>query len=148
VVLRSDVERKALAGRGEKEPLPAEAYTAESAVRVYAALAEKAGRIIAAGHSAIVDAVFAKPAERDALRGAARTSSGAFHGLFLTADVATRLTRLRSRRDDASDAGEVVARAQEQYALGHNDWSSIDASATPEHTLAVARNLLACKRLA
>ena len=145
VVLRSDIERKALAGRGENERLPAEAYTAESARRVYAVLTEKAGRIIAAGHSAIVDAVFARPEERNALRGVVRTGGGTFCGLFLTADVATRLARVGSRRGDASDADETVARTQERYVLGHNDWSSIDASGTPEQTLAIARKLLACK---
>jgi len=143
VVLRSDIERKALAGCGESERLPAEAYTAESAERIYATLTEKAGRIIAAGHSAIVDAVFARPEERDALRGVAQTNRVAFHGLFLTTDVATRLARVGSRREDVSDADETVARAQERYALGHNDWSSIDASGRPEHTLASARTLVA-----
>ena len=145
VVLRSDIERKALAGRGENERLPAEAYTAESARRVYAVLTEKAGRVIAAGHSAIVDAVFARPEERNALRGVVRTGGGTFCGLFLTADVATRLARVGSRRGDTSDADETVARTQERYVLGHNDWSSIDASGTPEQTLAIARKLLACK---
>jgi aminoglycoside phosphotransferase family enzyme/predicted kinase len=143
VVLRSDIERKALAECGESERLPAEAYTAESAARVYAVLTEKAGRIIAAGHSAIVEAVFARPEERDALRSVAQTNCVAFHGLFLTTDVATRLARVGSRRGDASDADETVARAQERYALGHNDWSSVDASGRPEHTLARARKLVA-----
>ena len=148
VVLRSDIERKALAGHGENERLPAEAYTEESARRVYTVLTEKAGRIIAAGHSAIVDAVFARPEERDALHGVVRTSGGTFCGLFLTAEVAIRLARVGPRRGDASDADETVARAQERYVLGHNDWSPIDASGTPKQTLAIARKLLACKRSA
>jgi len=143
VVLRSDVERKALAGLGESERLPAEAYTAESAARVYAALAEKAQRTVAAGHSAIVDAVFARPEERDALGAVARAGGVTFHGLFLTADTATRLSRVGSRRGDASDADAAVARAQDSYALGHNDWRTVDASGTPELTLERARRLMA-----
>jgi len=142
ILLRSDIERKALAGRGETDQLPPEAYTAESARRVYAALTEKATHVIAAGHSAIVDAVFARPDERDTLRDVARTSGTAFRGLFLTADMATRLVRIGSRRVDASDAGEAVVRAQEQYALGPNDWSRVDASGTSEHTLTSARMLV------
>jgi uncharacterized protein len=143
IVLRSDVERKALEGRREDEHLPAEAYTAEKSARVYAMLVEKAGRIIAAGHSAIVDAVFARPQERDALRNVAQARGVAFHGLFLTTDLATRVARVGSRRGDASDADRTVARAQEQYVLGHNDWRLIDASGVPESTLAHARELLA-----
>ena len=69
-----------------------------------------------------VDAVFARPEERDALRGMARTGGVTFQGLFLTTDVATRLARVGPRRADASDADEAVVRAQERYVLGHNDW--------------------------
>src|SRR6202011_1615030 len=72
VVPRSDVERKKLAGVDEHERLPAAAYRADSAARVYAALADKARRVVAAGHSVIVDAVFAKSQERDALAAVAR----------------------------------------------------------------------------
>jgi uncharacterized protein len=142
VVLRSDVERKALAGRREDERLPAEAYAAENSARVYAALVEKAGRILAAGHAAIVDAVYAQPQERDALRRAAETRGVRFQGLFLTADVATRAARVGARRGDASDATEAVVRTQEAYALGANDWTLIDASGTPECTLAHARRVV------
>src|SRR6202020_1601076 len=58
VVLRSDVERKALSGVAEPDPPPAEAYPPDVTVRPYAALADKPRRIITAGDSAIVDAVF------------------------------------------------------------------------------------------
>src|SRR5215471_6924660 len=60
VVLRSDVERKARFGLRENDRLPAEAYALEVSAVVYADLAEKARRITAAGHSAIVDAVYAR----------------------------------------------------------------------------------------
>ena len=60
VVLRSDVERKALFGKCEIEPLPPDAYGPDVTARVYAAIIEKARRVVAAGHSAILDAVFAR----------------------------------------------------------------------------------------
>jgi uncharacterized protein len=139
VVLRSDVERKALAGRREDERLPPEAYTPENGARVYALLAEKAERAIAAGHTAIVDAVYARPEERDALRRAAEAHGVPFHGLFLTADFATRVARVGARRADASDANEAVVRAQDAYVLGANDWTPVDASGTLECTVDHAR---------
>src|SRR5262249_14279922 len=71
VVLRSDVERKALFGRDEHDKLSAEAYSPVVTARVYAVLADKARRAIAAGHSAIVDAVFARAQERALMRQAA-----------------------------------------------------------------------------
>src|SRR5262249_30314510 len=60
VLLRSDVERKAMFGVAENEKLPPEAYTLGVGQRVYAALAAQARRLLTAGHSAIVDAVFAR----------------------------------------------------------------------------------------
>jgi aminoglycoside phosphotransferase family enzyme/predicted kinase len=139
VVLRSDVERKRLFGKAEAERLPASAYTDEVTAKVYAALAEKARRVLAAGHSAVVDAVFARPAERAQL---AQTADAALHGLFLTADLATRMARVGGRKLDASDADDAVARAQEQYDLGTIDWGEVDASGTPDETLRRARVLL------
>jgi len=139
IVLRSDVERKAFAGIGESEHLPTGAYTVESAQCVYGTLTEKARRIVAAGHAAIVDAVFARAKERDALRGVARATGVTFQAAFLATDLTTRLARVGSRSGDASDAGETAARAQERYVIGPNDWATVDASGTPAQTLAHVR---------
>ena len=142
VVLRSDVERKALFGAAETDRLPAEAYAPEITARTYAVLVDKASRTIAAGHSAIVDAVFSDVAERDAVAAVARANGVAFAGLFLTADLATRVARIGHRTGDASDADAAVARRQEDFALGSLDWSILDASGTPEETLARAKGAL------
>jgi len=140
VVLRSDVERKALFDAGETERLPEIAYTAETSAKVYAVLAEKARRATTAGHSVIVDAVFAQPSERADI--AQSAGSVAFQGLFLVADLNTRLARVGSRAGDASDAGTAVARSQELFDLGHIGWSKVDASGTPEETLIRAEAML------
>jgi uncharacterized protein len=142
VVLRSDVERKTLFGVGETEPLPAVAYNAEATARVYAALADKAQRVLAAGHAAIVDAVFARPDERAAMAKVAKSAHLPLQGLFLTADLETRLKRVGGRTGDASDADRAVALAQARYALGAVDWRQIDASATPDITLSRAKTVL------
>jgi len=140
VVLRSDVERKALFGAAETERLPKTAYTADATAKVYAALAAKARRVLAAGHSAIVDAVFAQPDERADIARAA--GSAVFQGLFLTADLATRLSRVDNRTGDASDATADVARQQEQFELGYIRWMKVDASGTPEETLLRAQTMI------
>jgi uncharacterized protein len=63
-------------------------------------------------------------------------------GLFLTADTATRLHRVGGRIRDASDADAAVAEAQERYDLGQVEWATVDASATPEATLGLAKAAL------
>jgi predicted kinase len=143
VVIRSDVERKALFGRDEFEPLPQDAYTPEVTARVYAAIIEKARRAVAAGHSAILDAVFARPDERDQAERAASAIGAHFQGLFLAADVTTRMKRAGARERDASDANADVARAQEAYDIGTLAWHRVDASGTPDQTLQRAKAALA-----
>jgi uncharacterized protein len=143
VVLRSDIERKALFGVGETEKLPTEAYSGEATVHVYGKLADRARRILAAGHSVIVDAVFAQPHERAAIAEVAKSTHCRLHRLFLTADLETRLGRVGARAPDASDAEAAVARMQERYDIGALDWTPIDASGKPEATLARARAALA-----
>jgi uncharacterized protein len=141
VLLRSDVERKARFGVAENERLPAEAYALPVSAAIYSDLAEKARRVIAAGHSAIVDAVYARPHERVAIGDAATP----FRGIFLTADLPTRVARVGGRAADASDADAGVARVQEDYDLGAFDqphWTLVDASGTSEDTLARAKAAL------
>jgi aminoglycoside phosphotransferase family enzyme/predicted kinase len=142
VLLRSDVERKVLFGATETERLPPDAYGAEANAKVYASLGAKARRILAAGHSAVVDAVFAREDERRAIEAIARPSGASFHGLFLTAELATRIARVGGRSGDASDADAAVARQQESYTLGSLAWAEVDASGTPDDTLRHARAAL------
>ncbi|HYA05319.1 MAG TPA: AAA family ATPase, partial [Xanthobacteraceae bacterium] len=139
LIFRSDVERKALYGVAERERLPADAYRPEITDKVYGILTDKAGRVARAGHSVIVDAVFAKPEERAAIEQAAAAAGAEFRGLFLTADLATRLARVGGRGPDASDADTAVARSQEDYDIGAVSWTEIDASGSPDDTLAKAR---------
>src|SRR5262245_40716842 len=135
VVIRSDVERKLLLGKDEFNPLPEDAYAPEVTERVYAAIVEKARRAVAAGHSAILDAVFARPGERALALRAAADIGACFQGLFLEADVAIRTQRAGARERDASDANAGVVRAQETYDLGQLTWPRVDASGTPDETL-------------
>ena len=143
VVLRSDTTRKALFNHPETEKLPDHAYTPVVTAKVYAKINERALRILRAGHSAIADAVFAKAQEREDTMKAATDSGVQFRGLFLTADIGTRIARVGGRVNDASDADVDIARRQAGYDLGTIDWIEVDASGTPEDTLARAKAALA-----
>jgi aminoglycoside phosphotransferase family enzyme/predicted kinase len=143
VLLRSDVERKALCGVAETEKLPPDGYRPDVTAKVYATLAAKARRVIAAGHSAVVDAVFARADERAAIAAAAHSAQTSFRGLYLTAAVSVRLARVGGRARDASDADAKVVLLQESYDIGAMDWTEVNASGTPQETLERAKAALA-----
>jgi uncharacterized protein len=135
IVLRSDIVRKQLFDVQDTDRLPASAYHADVTQRVYQTLAQRARRVLAQGHSAIVDAVFAQESERDAMAGLARECRVPLTGFFLTADLATRQARIGARQGDASDATQEVVALQELYNIGDIGWTIIDASGTPGQTL-------------
>ena len=140
--LRSDLERKWLAGVGETDRLPASAYGPGSSDAVYDRLVTRARLALAAGHSVIVDAVFQREAERRAVEQSAQSLGVRFDGVWLTAPVATMVERIRARSSDASDATPDVALAQLARDQGAAAWPIIDAGAAPEVTLAAACNRL------
>jgi uncharacterized protein len=139
LVFRSDVERKALHNVAERDRLPPEAYRPEVTETVYRILTDKTARVARAGYSAIADAVFAKAGERVEIEAAANAAGADFHGLFLVADLPTRLARVGARGPDASDADAAVAQKQEEIATGDIIWEIIDASDSPEETLSQAQ---------
>ncbi|WP_439361084.1 AAA family ATPase [Bradyrhizobium sp. DASA03007] len=143
IVLRSDIVRKQIFGIKDTQRLPPFAYTPEVTARVYGTLARYARRVLAQGHSAIIDGVFAAEGERDAIAALARERNVPLNGLFLVADLATRQARIGSRRGDASDATQEVAAQQERYNIGHVGWATIDASGTQEQTLQSCRDAIA-----
>jgi uncharacterized protein len=147
VVLRSDVTRKKMLGTAELKRLQPSAYQPSVTADVYARLAAEAATIVGQGHSVIVDAVFAREAERSAIESAARQAGVPFVGIFLTADLPIRLQRIRQRRGDASDATVAIAEAQEKYDLGVLDWARIDAAGTLRATADLCAALVPCASL-
>lgn len=142
LVFRSDVERKTFYGLAENQRLPDEAYRPEITERIYREITDKAARVAKAGHSAIVDAVFAKAQERTAAETAAAALGVGFHGLFLIADLKTRLDRVGARERDASDADRSVVLKQQERSIEAVTWIRIDASGSPEQTFDKARAAL------
>ena len=138
LVFRSDLERKAFYGTAEHERLPVAAYRAEVSEQVYRIIIDKAARVARAGHAVIVDAVFARAEERAALETAIAAAGVEFHGLFLVADLATRVQRVSARTGDASDADAEVARKQKEFVTGPITWSRVDAAGSPAQTHANA----------
>ena len=82
-VLRSDVIRKRLFGVALTDRLPSSAYGAEVGQRVFQRMREEAAAALAAGRSVVTDAVYARPAERDAIAAVAAKAQVPFVGLWL-----------------------------------------------------------------
>jgi len=141
LLLRSDVERKMMFGTPETARLPAEAYKPDVSAAVYRRLFDKACRVARAGHSVVVDAVFADAGERADIEREAAKNGATFKGLYLVAPLRLRTERIKNRSADASDADAAVARQQEQFPIGPMTWSTVDASGSPEMTLSAARAL-------
>ena len=98
-MLRSDVLRKQQFQINETDRLPENAYQPEITDDNLRHSSYNAPRVILfQGHSVVVDAVFAREAERAAIREAARKLNIRFVGFFLQTDLATRQSRVRSPR--------------------------------------------------
>ncbi len=130
VVIRSDEIRKKQCGVAPLDHLGPEAYTDEVSEQVYATLMEQADKVVRGGYAAIADAVFAKPADRDAVEHVARVAGAPFVGLWLEAPDPVLVSRVEGRGPDASDAGIDVVRRQLAYRLDSLRWHRLDASGT------------------
>lgn len=122
VVVRTDVERKRQAGVALEERMPAGSYSPEASARVYAASVARAERVLRAGHSVVLDAVFARPEERAAAEALARTVGVPFQGIWLDVPKDVAQQRVTDRKGDASDATASVVERQFGYNLGSIGW--------------------------
>jgi len=122
VVVRTDVERKRQAGVALEERMPAGSYSPEASARIYAATMARAERVLRAGHSVVLDAVFARPEERAAAEALARTVGVPFQGIWLDVPKDVAQQRVTDRKGDASDATASVVERQFGYDLGSIGW--------------------------
>ncbi|MGF1640109.1 MAG: AAA family ATPase [Rhodospirillales bacterium] len=135
-VVRSDCTRKRLAGVAPTSPLGPEAYTPERDRQTYRAVVEEVDTALAAGHSVIADAVFARPGQRREIAAVAGRRRVPFQGFWLEAPPDVMADRIACRRGSASDATVDVLRAQLAYDVGQIDWTRLDASGPPDQVLA------------
>lgn len=142
VVLRTDVIRKRLFGRGPYEALPPEAYTPDASAQTYAALYADALAVLGSGLPVIADAVFARPEERDAIAAVAAAAGVPFRGLWLEAAMDVAADRIRKRTRNASDATVAVLQQQQTYDTGPIHWARINSSGSRRDTDRQARAAL------
>jgi aminoglycoside phosphotransferase family enzyme/predicted kinase len=122
VVVRTDVERKRLAGLSLEQHMPPGSYTPEASARIYAAMLARAEKALRAGQSVVLDAVFAKEEERAGAEALARKIGVPFEGLWLDVPKEVAQARVAARKADASDATAAVVERQFGYDLGTITW--------------------------
>jgi predicted kinase len=142
-VIRSDEIRKWLCGVEPLHRLGSEGYASGVSERVYATVTERAEVVVRGGHAAIVDAVFARPSDREAIERAAAAAGVPFVGLWLDAAESELVARSERRVLDASDADAAVIRSQIAQGAGSMAWHRLDASSPPEDVLQKATLVLA-----
>jgi uncharacterized protein len=128
VIVRSDEIRKRLAGVGPLDRLPRETYTAQASAQVYDEMMRLGRRIIAAGHSVILDGVFLRREERAAAKAVAAEAGAQFSGFWLEGQPDQLRDRLAARTGDASDAVPAVLDEQLARDPGPIDWEKLDAA--------------------
>jgi len=138
VVIRSDEIRKRLCGVKPTDRLGPEGYADEVSEQVYATVMRHANTVVRGGATAIADAVFAEPADRDAIQHVAKAAGVAFAGLWLDAPVPILFARVEGRVSDASDAGIEVVRRQLTYPLDSLRWRRLDGSGTRQQVCDLA----------
>jgi hypothetical protein len=135
VRIRSDVERKRLAGLDPFAPRPAQVdeylYTLAMNERTYAHLATCACACLRGGLHAIVDAAFLKRAEREAFAQTARTEGARFAIVTCTADRATLADRIERRAATAIDPSDATSAVLERQL------QTMEALAPEERTMAL-----------
>lgn len=127
-VIESDRVRKALHDVPAETRLPASAYGPDASARVYEAMAARAGTVLAAGGSVVVNAVFDRPQARERMAAVARQQGLRLHGFWLDAPAAVLRRRVTQRTGGASDATLDVLERQLAQGGGAPGWQRLDAT--------------------
>ena len=142
IVLRTDRIRKQLFGLEDHDRLGPEGYSAEADTRVHEILFSRAAGVIAAGHSAVLDATFLDPANRRRAECLAADCGAAFAGVWLQAAPATLQGRVAARQGDASDADAAVLERQLGADPGAVSWARVASGRATEDVVRTVANLI------
>jgi hypothetical protein len=142
VHLRSDLERKAMAGVVPRSRLSPDWYSKVSREQVYQRMYGRARCILAAGHCALLDATFLDRSARDEVALLAAELAVPFIGIWLEAGRDTLLSRVGGRIGDASDADAAIVRQQLALGSGHNDWNRVSTEGAIDTALTCAAAII------
>ncbi|MGI9476129.1 MAG: AAA family ATPase [Hyphomicrobiaceae bacterium] len=140
--LRSDVERKRMAGVDLLTPLPKEAYSPSSSDHVYQRLCDRAKNALEAGCSVVVDAVFLETERRRQIEQVAIRQNVPFQGIWLEAPKDKLTQRVLGRKNDASDADSSVIKLQLERKVDVTRWAAINTDRPIQDTICKVRSVI------
>lgn len=139
VHLRTDLERKVNPGAAMRDNLLLENYTPAARDAVYYKVFDRADRIIAAGHSVLLDATFLDLTNQEQAQALGNKTGVTMRMLWLEAPLPVLIDRVRARKGDASDADESVVRHQFMGYQAPESWQIVSAAGALQETVAKAR---------
>jgi uncharacterized protein len=155
VHLRSDVERKRLAGIDERartdSALQGGMYSRDFSARVYAHLAEAASNVLAGGYTAIVDATFSRREYRDLFRELARRTrvpACLVHCHASQEVLQSRVVERARQGYDASEADVTVLEWQKEHCdaiTADEQWSVIPVDTADADLKDLEQRIIALK---
>lgn len=128
LILRSDVMRKLHFKIPLSDRLPDRCYSKEASAIVYGKLFAIAKTALQAGISVIVDCVFADSDLRQEIETIAKICNVPFYGIWLNAPSEIAVQRIKTRKNDVSDATIKIRQKQESFDLGKIQWQIFDAA--------------------
>lgn len=146
ILIRSDVVRKTLMNCDPLERLGPEGYASEISTRTYGTMRTQARHVLRQGHSAILDAVHGRKADRLAAEELAQAEGCAFIGIWLDAATPTRAARVAARGPDASDADTHVVHSQATKDPGPIHWHHLNADQPIGAVVAAVEDILRIDR--
>ena len=139
VHLRTDLERKMIHTSEVNLGVPSDEYSVASRKAVYDRMFSRAGAILSAGHSVLLDATFLDANLRTSAQNLAKAADVACDALWLEAPLSVLIDRVKARQGDASDADEHVVRKQLKSGGPPSDWQRISAEGSLEETVEAAQ---------
>lgn len=134
-LLRTDTVRQDVTDRDGTSPDGGEfatgRYAPEVTAAVYAELCRRAGELLAAGHSVILDGTWSSRAEREGARAVAETTGATLVALRCVAPpevAAARIARRLREGTDPSEATPAVARAMAGVADAWPEATAVDTA--------------------
>jgi uncharacterized protein len=137
LILRTDEIRRQLIGWDRYNKMPETAYTPDMSEKVYQTLWQAAEIAIGAGQSVILDAVFDRIVDQQAITQKAENLGIPCKCFWLNVSEENMVQRINDRTTDASDATEEILRTQLARAnLANSQWISIDGNGPISENLA------------